>query len=107
MKKILLLTFSVVLFCNVIFSQEWIYLNNDNKAKAEFNLNEAKTSKTNISIHFTINAYRLKEVNVNNQNYYIVEAPDAAKILKAGAPDLPLYAKSVIIPDTGAMEVCH
>jgi len=105
MKKILLLTFSVVLFCNVIFSQEWIYLNNDNKAKAEFNLNEAKTSKTNISIHFTINAYRLKEVNVNNQNYYIVEAPDAAKILKAGAPDLPLYAKSVIIPDTGAMEV--
>ncbi|MDD3630501.1 MAG: C25 family peptidase propeptide domain-containing protein, partial [Bacteroidales bacterium] len=105
MKKILLLTFSVVLFCNIVFSQDWIYLNNDNKAKAEFNLNEAKTSKTNISIHFTINAYRLKEVNVNNQNSYIVEAPDASKILKEEAPDLPLYAKSIIIPDTGAMEV--
>jgi len=105
MKKILLLAFSVVLLCNVIFSQSWIYLKNDNKAKAEFNLNEAKTSKTNISIQFTINAYRLKEVNINNHTSYIVEAPNAAKILKAGAPDLPLYAKSVIIPDTGAMEI--
>jgi PKD repeat protein len=105
MKKILFLTIFITLLCNFSFSQDWIYLDNSNKAKAEFNLNEDKSTKTNLNISFTINAYRLQAVNVNQQTSYIVDAPDAAKILKAGAPDLPLYAKSIIIPDTGAMEV--
>ncbi len=105
MKKILLLTFSVVLFCNISFSQDWIYLNNDNKAKAEFNLDESKSDGKDLTIYFTLNAYRLKEVTINNQLSYIVESPKGAGILKAGAPDLPLYAQSIIIPDTGSMEV--
>ena len=105
MKKVVLISILLILFSNFNFSQQWTFLTDDNNAKAEYTLDEAKSNNKDLTINFTLNAYRLKEITINNNVSYIVESPNGARILKAGAPDLPLYAQSVIIPDTGSMEV--
>jgi len=75
------------------------------KAKATFNSLSAKNNYTYTKVLFSLGAYNLREVTTPKGTSYTVEAPRAARIMKKGAPDLPLYAKSVIIPDADNMEV--
>jgi hypothetical protein len=86
-------------------NQSWVLLNPANAPKTEIKLADAKSDFKSATIHVTLNAYKLKAVQTFNGTSYIVEAPDAARILKAGAPDLPLFAKSVIIPDMDNMKI--
>ena len=86
-------------------SNQWIKINSSRSELTEINLIESKNDLKSTVIQFSMNAYNLKEVQTPRGISYIVEAPKAARILKKGAPDLPLYAKSVIIPDIDEMEV--
>jgi PKD repeat protein len=86
-------------------NQSWTLLPGANEATAEFKSLNAKNDYTSTKVEFTLGAYNLREVNTPQGVSYVVEAPHAARIMKTGAPDLPLYAKSVIIPDADNMEV--
>jgi len=96
---------TVSLSATAAFGQQhsYVQIGNSTKPQTEIKLLSSSTSET--VINFVLNAYELKPVLINNSTAYIVNAPDAARILKAGAPDLPCFATSVIIPDYDAMTV--
>ncbi len=56
-------------------------------------------------LKLVISDYHLKSVNTPRGKAFIVEAPNGAPILKKGAPELPRFSASLIIPDTKLMAV--
>ena len=56
-------------------------------------------------IHFTVNDYRLSKLSTPWGESFVVEAPGMTPILKKGAPALPKFTTSLIIPDRGRMAV--
>ncbi|MCX7861491.1 MAG: C25 family cysteine peptidase [Bacteroidales bacterium] len=106
MKKIILI-FPLIIATVLAYGSKanWIVINSEKSINSEIKLIETKNGLKSSTIHFTLNAYALKEVQTPQGQAYIVETPKGARILKEGAPDLPLYAKSIIVPDEDAMEV--
>lgn len=104
-KNLLLFSFMFLTLLSFGTNQSWTLLPGANKATAEFKSLNAKSDYTSTKVEFTLGAYNLREVNTPQGISYVVEAPRAARIMKTGAPDLPSYAKSVIIPDEDNMEV--
>ncbi len=102
----LLFTAVIILLHNFVnASIHWTKINSSLPEATEIKLIESKNDLKNTIIQFSLNAYNLKEVQTPRGISHIVEVPKGARILKAGAPDLPLYAKSVIIPELDEMEV--
>ena len=95
----------VSLSASVAFGQQhsWVKIGDSGKTTSEIKLVSSSNTETEIS--FNLNAYELKPVLTNNGSAVVVDAPDAARILKTGAPDLPCFATSIIIPDKNEMEV--
>ncbi len=105
MKKYLFSFLLLIAFNGVVLCQSWTMLPGATKAEATFQSMNVKNDYTFTKVQFTLGAYNLREVSTPQGISYIVEAPHAARIMKTGAPDLPLYAKSVIIPDADNMEI--
>ncbi len=55
-------------------------------------------SDNEITLKFTLTDYSLKEVSTPQGTQFIVEAPGLTSILEKGAPDLPKFTASLIIP---------
>lgn len=104
-KNLLLLSFMFLTLWSFGTNQSWKLLPEANEATADFKSLNAKSDYTSTKVEFTLGAYNLREVTTPQGTSFVVEAPRAARIMKTGAPDLPLYAKSVIIPDADNMEV--
>ncbi len=83
--------------------QSWIQLGTGSKIETDIKL--VSTDQNESVISFQLNAYQLKQVQTGNGLANIVLAPGSSRILKAGAPDLPCYATSVIINDMDEMAV--
>jgi hypothetical protein len=96
---------TISLSATAVFGQQhsWIQIGNSTKTESEIKLVSSSNNETVIS--FNLNAYELKKISTNNGKAIIVDAPNSAKILKSGAPDLPCFATSVIIPDFDEMTV--
>ena len=56
-------------------------------------------------LKFKVTDYDYKKVTTPKGNAIELVVPDTGKILKAGAPDLPRMAASIIIPDKAKMKV--
>ena len=65
-------------------------------------LNSTSTATT---IEFVPNNFVLKEVNTPQGRANIVSISDGASLLIKGAPDLPQITKSIIIPNSGNMQL--
>ncbi|MBI5539495.1 MAG: T9SS type A sorting domain-containing protein [Bacteroidia bacterium] len=96
---------TISLSATAVFGQQhsWILVGNSSKTDSEIKLVSSSATETEIS--FKLNAYELKKISTNNGDAIIVNAPQSARILKSGAPDLPCFATSVIIPDYDEMEI--
>ncbi len=105
MKKNLVFFVCLLSISYYSIAANWVVINPEKSINSEIKLIETKNGLKNNIIHFSLNAYWLREVQTPRGQAYIVEAPKAARILKEGSPDLPLYAKSIIIPDHDEMEV--
>jgi len=57
------------------------------------------------SVLASVNDFTLKTVNTPMGEEKVLIANSATPILRAGAPDLPKFSKSLIIPDLASMEV--
>lgn len=104
-KSVLLSSFLFLSLWSFGVNQSWTLLPGASEPIVELKSLNSKSDYTFTKIKFSLGAYNLKEVTTLQGVSYVVEAPHAARILKTGAPDLPLYAKSVIIPDADNMEV--
>jgi Peptidase family C25/Propeptide_C25/Peptidase family C25, C terminal ig-like domain/PKD domain len=54
-------------------------------------------------LHYTINAFTMTPVEINNKQYVTITLNGEAKNLIAGTPELPSVARSIIIPTEGTM----
>ncbi|MDE5423853.1 C25 family cysteine peptidase [Ancylomarina sp. DW003] len=68
----------------------------ERELKNELSLQSQKNGK--IQIQFQLHSYDL--VKVKSENAFIVKANNTSESIKKGAPHLPIYAKSVITPNT-------
>lgn len=57
------------------------------------------------TVQFQLQGYFLEPVMTPAGKSWKVTSPGGTQLLEAGAPDLPKFAVSLIIPETGAMEV--
>jgi hypothetical protein len=60
---------------------------------------------TSSTVQFVLNGFYLEEVNTSKGLAHRVKSPGGSPLLKEGAPDLPLFSISLVIPDKGQMEV--
>jgi hypothetical protein len=106
LKKLTLIASLLVLMLfagSNLVAQSLQILNEDGKKENTFELISSTKSNTNLT--FQLNSYWMSEVQTPNGAEKIVNAMESARMLKAGAPDLPLFSASLIIPDHGKMEV--
>lgn len=56
-------------------------------------------------IQLNLRGFQAEQVSTPRGNSVVISSPGATPILKSGAPDLPKFAVSLVIPDKGQMEV--
>jgi len=64
-----------------------------------------QSNVTSSTVQFSLSGYYLEEVSTSKGIAYRLNSPGGSTILKEGAPDLPVFSISLVIPDNGQMEV--
>ena len=95
MKKLILITFIL----SVSFAKDWIQVNSSKPTEPVWDLTQF--SDSHIEISFNIGGYYLEKLS-NGENR--ITFPGGVPILEEGAPQLPIMARSIIIPDNANME---
>ena len=97
MRKILVLTF--IFYCSTLFGRQA-----DFKQNRSIEASCVSHKKTEDAIEFRVDRYHIDTVFIEGKKYSRVYLPGASIWLKKGHPELPKYAKSIIIPDNGVMD---
>ena len=102
MKRILLFT---IMLCVSMFgySQKWNGLKSDIPTNVKKTL--VSSSDKEVVIDVKVDGYYSTTVTTPKGKQMIISADDMASMLKAGAPDLPMFPVSIIIDDNAEMEV--
>ena len=102
MKK---LYFSVLLafLATGLFAGEWVTVSSDQPSAPQYKLVSSSVSTS--VVHFSLNGFFKTTVNTPRGEAWLISAEDAGYLLKKGAPELPLFATSLIIPDDADMKV--
>ena len=93
----------LLLSCSSLFAQEWVSIggNTPDGAKLQLQSTDSKGSVFSLSL----NGYFRKQVSTPQGDAWIISVPKATQIQEAGAPDLPKFASSFVIPDMARMGV--
>jgi len=102
MKKILpvLFLFLATIGAN---ASDWIKISSDKTAPASINLVSSNINSS--TVQFALNGFWKSEVETDRGLAWLIDVDGGASMLKKGAPDLPVFATSLIIPDKSAMKV--
>jgi len=60
-------------------------------------------TKGNTTVEFRVNYYYINEIDINGKVHSKIIVPGASIFLEKGLPELPKFARSIIIPDEGVM----
>ncbi len=63
------------------------------------------SSENETVLSFKLNSFKFKTVKTQNGEELTVTADNLSSILEKGAPDLPKFTKSIIIPDKGSTKI--
>lgn len=102
MKNILLilLVFFTIVSLN---ASDWIKVQSDQSAAAEINLVNSNIQSS--TVQFTLDGFWKTEVETDMGTAWKINVDGGASMLKKGAPDLPVFSTSLIIPDQSSMKV--
>ncbi len=67
--------------------------------KGGVNLNLLSYDNITTRVEFTFNSLNYEKVNINGKDFISITAPNAYQLMEKGAPDLPMYRKSIVISD--------
>ena len=96
MKNILLIL--LVFFTSVsLNASDWIKVQSDQSAAAEINLVSSNIQSS--TVQFTLVGFWKTEVETDMGTAWKINVDGGASMLKKGAPDLPVFSTSLIIPD--------
>ncbi|HKK59365.1 MAG TPA: C25 family peptidase propeptide domain-containing protein, partial [Salinivirga sp.] len=102
LRSILILVFSVI-GLGQLNAQNLEVLSENGNTQNEFTL--TNSSEKTIELNFQLNSYWMSEVQTPNGAENIIKAMGSSRILEAGAPDLPKFSTTMIIPDLANMDV--
>lgn len=107
MKLIRLFTIAVVsfllFFSGTINAGQW--QSGSSKTPSETKPQVISSDIQSSLVKMELKGYFLEEVNTPRGISYLVKSPGATELLAEGAPDLPKFALSLVIPDKGGMSV--
>ena len=101
MKKFTSLFLSL-LFVSSIYAGDWVKLQSDQASPARIELKASNS--TSSTIHFSLNGFWQSEVATSEGPAWILSVEKGASNLKKGAPDLPHFTTSILIPDQASMK---
>ncbi len=101
MKKIAITLSLLVLYC-ISYSNQWVTVTSDKPEKAKIKLVMSDIESS--VIHYKFGGFYKNKVQTPKGEAYYISLPKATAILKKGAPDLPKFTASVIIPDLARMK---
>ena len=96
-------SFLLALLATGLFAGEWVTVNSKQPAAPEYKL-VSSGAGTSV-VRFSLDGFFKTIVNTPRGVAWLVSAEDAGYLLQKGAPELPLFATSLIIPDEAAMKV--
>ena len=91
------------MFSLSLFATEWVGINSDQPAKAEITLLSSDSHQS--TIHFSIDGFTKNLVQTPRGEAWIPGLENGGLLLEKGAPQLPLLAASVIIPDQSGTRI--
>ncbi len=94
---------ALLLLPQLLFAREWVGLNASAPASSRIQL--VSSDVKNSVLSFSLSGFFKNEVITNRGNAFTITTIDATQLLESGAPDLPKFTASVIIPDKEAMKV--
>jgi hypothetical protein len=99
--KYLINTLLIVFFLFAVNANaQYMKINNGDPGVQVNVLNSGASSST---IEYVFSGYYQQEIPINGSNYLNLEAPGMVWLMEKGLPQLPIYRKSMIIPDRAAM----
>lgn len=95
--------FYLVLFTSFFaLSQNWVDIKGSN---TNDNIQLLSATETEIILEFGLSGFWYTEVETSKGSAWLIKSKNGASSLKQGAPDLPVYATSVVIPGNSKMSV--
>lgn len=102
MKKLLPFLFAFLFFPN-IYASDWIKIKSGEPVKSKTSLVSSTISKS--VLQFSLDGFRKKTITTEKGEAWLISLEDGASLLEKSAPDLPIFAESIIIPDQSAMKI--
>ena len=102
MKKLFIVAIIAIAFLNLQAS-DWVNVTSDQPAQANVSLISSQITQS--SVHFTLNGFWKDEVLTDRGNSWLISLENGASSLLKDAPDLPIFAASIIVPDMSHMKV--
>ncbi|NQV14195.1 T9SS type A sorting domain-containing protein [bacterium] len=102
--QIRIIVLLLLISANVVQARnQWIGLEDQPSNKPSVIIHNNELSA--IELEFNLPGYYQSEIDIEGVPHLLISAPEMTPILKAGAPDLPKYYRSVIIPDDAHMRL--
>jgi hypothetical protein len=102
MKKIVLIIVLLVSF-GWANASDWVQVSGNQVEASHISL--VKSAQNSTTLQYALSGYSFSEINTENGQAIQIECESGAPILRAGAPGLPLFSTSLIIPNRANMEV--
>jgi peptidase C25-like protein/type IX secretion system substrate protein len=93
----------LILFFFSLNANEWIKLNGTKQDNNNITLLKSNISSS--TLKFSLEGFWKKEVETINGKAWLISVKDGVSMLQKGAPDLPLFSTSLIIPDLSKMDI--
>lgn len=102
-KKFPILTLLFVFLCHMGFSTNWQPINAAAPAPIKVQLLSSTIQQSTIS--FTLSGFNLESATTSRGEQNLIDVENGFPLFEKGSPDLRRFSTSIIIPNTGNMEV--
>lgn len=102
MKKFFTILIASLVFTGV-YATDWVKIKSAQPTKGEISLVNSTVSKS--VLEFNLEGFWKKEITTEKGEAWLISVEDGAPLLEKSAPDLPIFAESLIIPDQANMKV--
>ena len=103
MKKNLLSLLAAVFIISNLFASDWIQIRSNQPAPADISLINSNVISS--TMQFSLDGFWQNQVLTTKGTAWMIDVNGGAKLLTKGAPDLPSFATSLIIPNQSKMKV--
>lgn len=90
----------LLIICSLSLQSQYVRLNSGDPG---VQVNVLRSGVSSTTIEYVFNGYFYETVPINGVNYLSLQAPEMVWLMEKGLPQLPIYRKSMVIPDRAAM----